>query len=225
MPETNGGESSVPNGDKDRPEPRPRREPRPPRSHLLRHRNHPGHQGRPGDRRPPGLGRRRGLQLPGVPLRVTFTSPSRTRAPRSRPSSGRATPPGSSSNSRTASRSSAAGKVDVYPPRGYYQLIIDQAEPKGKGALQLAFEQLKEKLRAEGLFAPERKKKLPLLPKTIGVVTSPAGAALIDILRTIERRFAKVRILIYPAQVQGDGAAAEIVERIDVSRRPAPTST
>ncbi len=103
------------------------------------------------------------------------------------------------------------GRVDVYPPRGSYQLVIDQAEPKGKGALQLAFEQLKEKLRAEGLFAPERKKKLPLLPKTIGVVTSPRGAALIDILRTIERRFARVRVLIYPARVQGDGAAAEIV--------------
>jgi exodeoxyribonuclease VII large subunit len=107
------------------------------------------------------------------------------------------------------------GRVDVYPPRGSYQLVIDQAEPKGKGALQLAFEQLKEKLRAEGLFAPERKKKLPLLPKTIGVVTSPRGAALIDILRTIERRFAKVRVLIYPARVQGDGAAAEIVAGLE----------
>jgi exodeoxyribonuclease VII large subunit len=104
------------------------------------------------------------------------------------------------------------GRVDVYAVRGNYQLIIDQVEPKGKGALQLAFEQLKEKLRTEGLFAPERKKKLPLLPKTIGVVTSPNGAALIDILRTIERRFAKVRIVIYPVKVQGAGAAAEIVE-------------
>jgi exodeoxyribonuclease VII large subunit len=106
------------------------------------------------------------------------------------------------------------GKVDVYAPRGSYQLIVDQVEPKGKGALQLAFEQLKEKLRAEGLFAPERKKSLPLLPKTIGVVTSPSGAALVDILRTIERRFAKVCIRIYPVKVQGDGAAAEIVEGI-----------
>jgi len=107
------------------------------------------------------------------------------------------------------------GKIDVYVVRGNYQLIIDQVEPKGKGALQLAFEQLKEKLRTEGLFAPERKKKLPLLPKTIGVVTSPSGAALIDILRTIERRFAKVRIVIYPSQVQGPGAAAQIVEGIE----------
>ena len=107
------------------------------------------------------------------------------------------------------------GRVDVYPPRGNYQLIVDQVDPKGKGALQLAFEQLKEKLRAEGLFAVERKKKLPLLPKTIGVVTSPTGAALVDILRTIDRRFAKVRIVIYPAKVQGAGAAAEIVEGIE----------
>lgn len=107
------------------------------------------------------------------------------------------------------------GKVDVYVVRGNYQLIVDQVEPKGKGALQMAFEQLKEKLRTEGLFAPDRKKKLPLLPKTIGVVTSPSGAALIDILRTIERRFARVRIVIYPSQVQGPGAAAQIVEGIE----------
>jgi exodeoxyribonuclease VII large subunit len=107
------------------------------------------------------------------------------------------------------------GKIDVYAPRGAYQLIIDHAEPKGKGALQLAFEQLREKLRAEGLFDPARKRRLPLLPKTIGVVTSPSGAAVVDILRTLERRFAKVRILIYPARVQGEGAAAEIVEGIE----------
>ncbi|HNT33227.1 MAG TPA: exodeoxyribonuclease VII large subunit, partial [Candidatus Aminicenantes bacterium] len=107
------------------------------------------------------------------------------------------------------------GRIDVYPPRGSYQLNVDQVEPKGKGALQLAFEQLKEKLRAEGLFDPARKKKIPLLPKTIGVVTSPTGAALIDILRTIDRRFAKVRIVIYPARVQGAGAAAEIVEGLE----------
>ena len=108
------------------------------------------------------------------------------------------------------------GKVDVYAPRGQYQLIIDYAEPKGKGALQLAFEQLKEKLKAEGLFDAARKRKLPLRPKSIGVVTSPRGAAIVDILRTIERRFAKVRIVIYPARVQGEGAAAEIVEGIRV---------
>ena len=107
------------------------------------------------------------------------------------------------------------GKIDVYAPRGAYQLIIDRVEPKGKGALQMAFEQLKEKLKAEGLFDPARKRKLPLLPKKIGIVTSPTGAAVVDILRTLERRFAKLHVLIYPARVQGDGAADEIVAGID----------
>ncbi len=107
------------------------------------------------------------------------------------------------------------GRLNVYEPRGEYQLIVEVVEPKGKGALQLAFEQLKEKLRAEGLFDPRHKKKLPLLPKKIGIVTSPRGAAIVDILRTLERRFARVHILIYPAKVQGEGAASEIVEGID----------
>ncbi len=107
------------------------------------------------------------------------------------------------------------GRLNVYEPRGEYQLIVDLVEPKGKGALQLAFEQLKEKLRAEGLFDPQHKKKLPLLPKKIGIVTSPRGAAIVDILRTLERRFARLHILIYPAKVQGEGAASEIVEGID----------
>jgi exodeoxyribonuclease VII large subunit len=107
------------------------------------------------------------------------------------------------------------GRINVYEPRGEYQLIADLIEPKGKGALQLAFEQLKEKLRAEGLFDPRHKKALPLFPKKIGVVTSPRGAAIVDILRTLERRFARLHILIYPAKVQGEGAADEIVEGID----------
>ena len=107
------------------------------------------------------------------------------------------------------------GRINVYEPRGEYQLIADLIEPKGKGALQLAFEQLKEKLRAEGLFDPKHKKPLPLFPKKIGIVTSPRGAAIVDILRTLERRFAKLHILIYPAKVQGEGAADEIVEGID----------
>ena len=107
------------------------------------------------------------------------------------------------------------GRISVYAARGQYQMVVDAIEPKGKGALQLAFEQLKEKLRAEGLFDPARKRALPLRPKTIGVVTSPKGAALHDILRTLERRKARVRVLIYPAQVQGEGAAAQIVEGID----------
>ena len=107
------------------------------------------------------------------------------------------------------------GRINVYEPRGEYQLLADLAEPKGKGALQLAFEQLKEKLRAEGLFDPQHKKKLPLLPKKVGIVTSPRGAAIVDILRTLERRFARLHVLIYPARVQGEGAAEEIVEGLE----------
>ncbi len=111
------------------------------------------------------------------------------------------------------------GRINVYEPRGEYQLVVDLAEPKGKGALQLAFEQLKEKLRVEGLFDPQHKKKLPLLPKKVGLVTSPRGAAIVDILRTLERRFARLNILIYPARVQGEGAADQIVEGIEVLGR------
>ncbi|MGZ5497736.1 MAG: exodeoxyribonuclease VII large subunit [Candidatus Aminicenantales bacterium] len=107
------------------------------------------------------------------------------------------------------------GKISVYEPRGDYQLYVDLVEPKGKGALQLAFEQLKAKLKAEGLFEEARKRKLPLRPNTSGVVTSPTGAAIRDVLRVLERRYAKLHVVIYPARVQGEGAAAEIVEGID----------
>jgi exodeoxyribonuclease VII large subunit len=113
------------------------------------------------------------------------------------------------------------GQINVYEPRGEYQLMVEVVEPKGKGALQLAFEQLREKLKKEGLFDPKHKKKLPLLPKKVGVVTSPRGAAIIDILRTLERRFARLHILIYPVRVQGEGAADEIVEGIDYLGRVA----
>lgn len=109
----------------------------------------------------------------------------------------------------------ARGRINVYEPRGEYQLAVELLEPKGKGALQLAFEQLKEKLKTEGLFDPAQKKKLPLLPKKVGVVTSPRGAAIVDIIRTLERRFARLHILLYPVKVQGEGAAEEIVEGID----------
>jgi len=113
------------------------------------------------------------------------------------------------------------GRLTVYEPRGEYQIVVEIMEPKGKGALQLAFEQLKEKLRAEGLFDPQHKKKLPLLPKKIGIVTSPRGAAIVDILRILERRFARLHVIIYPVRVQGEGAADEIVEGIDyLSRQP-----
>lgn len=108
----------------------------------------------------------------------------------------------------------ARGRVSTYPKRGEYQIIINFVEPAGKGALQLAFEQLKAKLEKEGLFAPEHKKSIPLLPQKIGIVTSPTGAAIRDILTIIERRFANVEILIYPARVQGDEAKGEISEAI-----------
>lgn len=107
------------------------------------------------------------------------------------------------------------GPINVYEPRGTYQLMVDLVEPKGKGELQLAFEQLKDKLSKEGLFDPEIKKNLPVLPKKVGVVTSPQGAAITDILRTLERRFARLHVVIYPARVQGEGAAREIAEGID----------
>jgi len=107
------------------------------------------------------------------------------------------------------------GQINVYEPRGQYQLMVEVIEPKGKGALQLAFEQLKEKLKKEGLFDPSKKKELPLLPKKVGIVTSPRGAAIIDILKTLERRFASLHLLIFPVKVQGKGASEEIVEGID----------
>ena len=106
------------------------------------------------------------------------------------------------------------GSVTVYEPRGQYQLIINKIEPKGIGALQLAFQQLKEKLEKEGLFDHAHKKNIPFMPKKIGIVTSPTGAAIKDILNIIDRRFANVEILIYPVKVQGDGAAQEIAEAI-----------
>jgi len=104
----------------------------------------------------------------------------------------------------------AFGSVTVYEARGQYQLIIERIEPKGIGALQLAFLQLKERLEKEGLFDPAHKKPLPLLPKKIAIVTSLTGAAIRDILNVINRRFARVEILIYPVKVQGEGAALEI---------------
>jgi len=106
------------------------------------------------------------------------------------------------------------GRVTVYEPRGDYQIILDYLEPKGLGALQLAFEQLKEKLAAEGLFDPARKRPIPHLPQKIGIVTSPTGAAIRDILRIIDRRFANVQVLLYPVRVQGQGAAQEIAQAI-----------
>jgi exodeoxyribonuclease VII large subunit len=102
------------------------------------------------------------------------------------------------------------GSIGVYEPRGEYQIYVSYIEPVGLGALQLAFEQLKKRLEAEGLFAAERKKPLPVLPRRIGVITSPTGAAIRDILRVLKRRFPNVHVLLFPVKVQGDGAAEEI---------------
>jgi len=102
------------------------------------------------------------------------------------------------------------GSVAVYSPRGEYQVYVDSIEPVGLGALQLAFEQLKRKLEQEGLFDRERKKPLPLLPRSIGVITSPTGAAIRDILRVLKRRFANLHVQLYPVKVQGEGAVGEI---------------
>ena len=103
------------------------------------------------------------------------------------------------------------GSLGVYEVRGEYQVYVTHIEPVGLGALQLAFEQLKKKLQDEGLFDEARKKPLPLLPRCIGVVTSPTGAAIRDILRVLKRRFPNVHVQLYPAKVQGEGAAADIV--------------
>ncbi len=102
------------------------------------------------------------------------------------------------------------GRLSLYEPRGDYQVIVEYMEPVGVGSLQLAFEQLKQKLRAAGLFDEEHKVRLPLLPKKVGIVTSPTGAAIQDILRILRRRNASLDVLIYPARVQGAGAAEEI---------------
>ena len=102
------------------------------------------------------------------------------------------------------------GRVTVYEDRGELQISAEHIEPKGAGSLQLAFEQLKAKLEAEGLFAPERRKPIPTLPSRIGLVTSAQAAALRDILNVLQRRHHSVNVLIYPAQVQGDAASQEV---------------
>jgi exodeoxyribonuclease VII large subunit len=113
----------------------------------------------------------------------------------------------------------ARGAVRVYPPRGEYQLSVQVIEPLGKGSLQQAFEELKERLDKEGLFAPERKRPLPMLPRRIGIVTSPTGAVLRDILRVLAARYANVGVLVYPCRVQGPEAAGEIVRGIRTLNR------
>ena len=106
------------------------------------------------------------------------------------------------------------GKLTVYQQRGDYQLMVSAMEPKGLGALQLAFEQLKAKLEAEGLFDSEHKRTIPFLPRKIGIVTSSTGAVIHDMLTVLERRFSGIPVLFFPAAVQGDTAAPALVEGI-----------
>ena len=109
----------------------------------------------------------------------------------------------------------ARGRIDVYEARGEYQLLVELLEPQGLGALQLAFEQLKKKLAAEGLFAPDRKRPLPRFPRRIGIVTSPRGAAVADMVQILSRRFPGLHIRIFPAQVQGEGSVEEVCRAIE----------
>ncbi len=115
----------------------------------------------------------------------------------------------------------ASGSLTIYPQRGRFQMVVDKIEPQGVGALQLAFEQLKKKLEAEGLFAAERKRPLPALPNRVGIVTSATGAALQDMLKIL-RRFSNLEVFVAPAMVQGEGAATEIaaaIKRLIASKR------
>ncbi len=108
----------------------------------------------------------------------------------------------------------ARGKLSVYAPRGEYELVVDALDPVGAGALQIAFEQLRERLQKEGLFAKELKRPLPVFPRRVGVVTSPTGAAIRDILNVISRRTRTVHVLFSPAKVQGDAAGPDIARAI-----------
>jgi exodeoxyribonuclease VII large subunit len=111
------------------------------------------------------------------------------------------------------------GSLGVYEARGEYQIYVEHIEPVGLGALQLAFDQLKKRLEAQGLFAAESKKPLPLLPSRIGLITSPSGAAVRDIVRILRRRFRNVHLMLYPVRVQGEGASLEIVRALHFFNR------
>lgn len=111
------------------------------------------------------------------------------------------------------------GKISVYEPRGNYQVFCEAMEPVGAGALQKAFEQLKKKLSEEGLFDESIKKQIPRFPQSIGVVTSPTGAAIQDILNVLGRRSKRAQVTVIPARVQGDGAASEVVKGIEIANQ------
>ena len=114
------------------------------------------------------------------------------------------------------------GRISVYEPRGSYQIYVQRMEPKGLGALQLAFLQLKEKLEKEGLFDHARKKIIPKYPKRIGIVTSPTGAAIQDMLKIFKRRGYGLEIFLFPARVQGEAASREIVQGIEFLNQVMP---
>jgi exodeoxyribonuclease VII large subunit len=113
----------------------------------------------------------------------------------------------------------AQGRIGVYPPRGEYQIILDYLEPLGVGALAIAFEQLKKKLAAQGVFDEDIKRPLPFLPQRVAVITSPTGAAIRDFLKIISRRFSNMEITIVPVRVQGEEAAADMVNALDLVNR------
>src|SRR5580658_1566573 len=113
----------------------------------------------------------------------------------------------------------ARGRIDVYDARGEVQFVVEALEPQGHGALQLAFEQLKKKLAVEGLFEASRKRPLPALPERIGIVTSPTGAVIRDILQILDRRFPGRHLRIYPAQVQGEGSVEQVTAGIQYFSR------
>lgn len=113
----------------------------------------------------------------------------------------------------------AHGKISVYAPSGQYQILVTGLEPDGVGALYIAYEQLKRRLEAEGLFSPARKKPLPKIPTRIGIITSPTGAAVRDMIHVTGRRFPYAKLLLYPATVQGDGAVPSLLAALDYFER------
>jgi exodeoxyribonuclease VII large subunit len=114
------------------------------------------------------------------------------------------------------------GSLDVYPPRGSYQMVVSEIEPRGIGALELALRKLRERFAAEGLFDAERKRPLPAFPRRLGFVTSPTGAAVHDFLQVLKRRWRGVEVFIFPVRVQGTGAAEEIAAGIRLANRMKP---